>query len=153
MKILYPLIGMVLCASSMNAADGYRTLNVSLNDGSKVEVELSEKLCAMFVDDDFVITGGDAEITVPKAKIESFSFAKEAGVGAVGTDSAAPRFEGGSLRFDSLPVNSVVTVSNLYGQILARTTASGSYSMALNTLSKGVILVNVNGLTYKIAVK
>lgn len=153
MKIIYSIAGMALCALSMSAADNYRSVAISLNDGSKVEIHLTDELSASFNEENLVVTGIDADVTVPKAKIKSFSFSTVSALEAVETGENAPRVEGGELVFDALPANSTVAVYNAAGQLVSSAKVAGKYSVSLAGIPKGVALVNVNGLTYKIVVK
>lgn len=153
MKILYPVIGMALCALSMSAADGYRSIAVNLTDGTKVEVDLANSLQAAFIDDAFIITGAGADVAVPKTKIQSFTFSKTTGIDGAVDAGQAPRLEGGCLNFYALAENTAVTVCNASGQVVSEACVSGNYSISLSELPRGVVFVNVNGLTYKIVVK
>lgn len=153
MKILYLLIVMVLGVPFMSVADSYRSVAINLTDGTTVEVNLTDDLTASFDRENMFVTGADADITVPKTQIKSFVFNKEASLATVGADSTAPRIDGGNLVFDTLPANSELAFYDAAGRLLSSRRASGRYVVAFSELPKGVVLLNVNGVTYKIAVK
>ena len=80
-------------------------MRVNLNDGSNVEVNLTAKMNASFTKDNFVISGGENDIKVPRADIKSFTFHEAArdGIENVGADNAAPVIDGDSMTFGNLP--------------------------------------------------
>lgn len=80
-------------------------MRVNLNDGSNVEVNLAAKMNASFTKDNFVISGGENDIKVPRADIKSFTFHEAArdGIENVGADNAAPVIDGDSMTFGNLP--------------------------------------------------
>ena len=153
MKFRYLFVGMTLCALTASGADGYRSVAINLNDGTKVEVNLTDQLEASFQKDNLVVTGVDADVKVPKSAISSFTFSKLTGIGSVSAGSAAPVVEGGSLVFGELPDGTVVTVCSQNGQVISSATVSGFYSVSMASLPQGVVLVSVGGVTYKIVVK
>lgn len=145
------MLAMSLCAS----AEGYRSVAVNLADGSKVEINLADKLSASFDDENFIITGGTQDVTVPRADIKSFTFSTQeiSGVDEVGADTAAPVISDGKMSFSDLPAASVVTVYNPAGALLLSEKAEGDYSLELSKLPAGTVIVKVNNVVFKIATR
>lgn len=155
-KIYSALLAMALATAPAIADSGYRSLVVSQHDGSKVAVNLTDDLSAQFVDGMFVVTGSEADLSVEQSKIASFEFLTTTGIHDAAVDgSAAPVVSGGSLLLTALPAGSSVAVYAVSGTKVAgaELPAGGDYSLPLATLAPGVYLVNVNGVTYKIATR
>lgn len=154
MKHFYTAIAMLamsLCAS----AEGYRSVAVNLADGSKVEINLADELSASFDDENFIITGGEQDVTVPRSSIQSFTFSTKeiSGIDEVGADVAAPVISGGMMNFTGLPAGSVVAVYTPAGVLLRSEQAEGDYSLELSTLPAGTVIVKVNNVAFKIATR
>ncbi len=153
MKHFYAAVAMLamsLCAS----AEDYYSVKVHLTDGSKVSVDLSEKLSAMFTAENFIITGGDTDVTVPRKSIKSFEFSTDnSAVNDINADTAAPVVSGNMLSFNDLPDGSTIAVFDLSGKLLMSATASGSYTLDLSGIAASPVIVKVNNVAYKIATK
>ena len=153
MKHFYVAVAL-LAASFCASAQAYRSVAVNLKDNTKVEINLTDDFTATFEEGNFVVSGVDTDITVPAAKIKSFSFSKDvAGLGNVAADTEAPVFNGDSMMFNNLPEGSVVEVYNLAGALLFSEHVSGSYTLDLSTLTASPVIVKVNQVAYKIATK
>lgn len=153
MKKIFSAIALLAAVASGSAAPGYHAMRVNLNDGSNVEVNLASEMNASFTKDNFVISGGENDIKVPRADIKSFTFheASRDGIENVGTDNAAPVIDGDSMTFGNLPEGSVIAVYAVNGALLSQATVSGNYVLSLSALPAGTVIVNVNGISYKIA--
>ena len=108
---------------------------------------------ASFTKDNFVISGGENDIKVSRADIKSFTFHEAArdGIESVGADNAAPVIDGDSMTFGNLPEGSVIAVYAVNGALLSQATVSGDYVLSLSALPASTVIVNVNGISYKIA--
>ena len=153
MKKIFSSLALLAAVASGSAAPGYHSLTVNLNNGSTVEVNLAAEMKASFTKENFVISGGENDIKVPRTDIASFTFNEAAfdGIEAVGADTAAPVIDGDNMMFGNLPEGSVVAVYAVNGVLLSQATVSGSYVLSLSTLPAGTVIVNVNGISYKIA--
>lgn len=153
MKKIFSAIALLAAVASGSAAPGYHSMRVNLNDGSNVEVSLAAEMNASFTKDNFVISGGENDIKVPRADIQSFTFHEAAsdGIENVGADNAAPVIDGDSMTFGNLPEGSVIAVYAVNGALLSQVTVSGNYVLSLSSLPGGTVIVNANGISYKIA--
>lgn len=156
MKKIYSALAIFVAAGLCVSAQVFKSVTVNLAGGSKTGVNLSDELVVVFNDEYLVITGGEQEVSVPRAQIESFTFSETeySGIDRVNVDpESAPVMHGGSISFSSLPDGSSVAVYTANGALVSQATVTGSYSIDLSTLPVGTLLVNVNGVAYKIAVK
>lgn len=55
------------------------------------------------------------------------------------------------MTFGNLPEGSVIAVYVVNGALLSQVTVSGNYVLSLSSLPGGTVIVNVNGISYKIA--
>lgn len=155
MKRIYSALALFVAAGLCVSAQAFKSVAVNLADGSKTEVNLSDDLSAVFDDENLVITGSDQDIAVPRSQIKSFTFSEKeySGIDRVNGDASAPVLVGGSMVFSDLPEGSVVAVYTANGALVSQAAVKGAYTLDLSTLPAGTILVNVNGVAYKIAVK
>ena len=83
----------------------------------------------------------------------TYEVSEEQGIRNLESDKASSfKFDGEMLLFPSLKTGSTVAIHTLNGTIVFRKTieADGDYSFPLSHLNKGVYMVSVDGLTYKI---
>lgn len=151
-KIL--LASLVAIGVSGASGAGFNCLQVSLSDGSQVDIRMSEELRVKFTETQLVAVGTDADVAVDRDDIVYFNhiFKDWGAVTGVSEDSA-PRFEGNSLMFDALPDGSSVAVFDTAGVKVMSQTASGSHELRLGSLPSGVYVVRVNNLSYKVTVR
>ena len=104
-----------------------------------------------------IISGEDIDVIYALDNFARYTYSDQEPtvIKDIRTDEAKARFEGESLIFPSLKANNTISVYTLNGvQIIKKTVhEDGEYAFPLSALRKGVYLVNVNGLTYKIAKK
>ncbi len=155
MKRIYSALALFAAAGLCLSAQSYKSVAVNLADGSKTEVNLSDDLSAAFDDENLVITGGDQNISVLRSSIKSFTFSEKAysGIEQVDGGASAPVLVGDSMVFSGLPDGSVVAVYPANGALVSQAAVKGAYTLDLSTLPAGTVLVNVNGVAYKIAIK
>lgn len=148
MRKILTLILATTFSLSMWAA-GYSTVCVNLTDGSQVKIMMAESLKLTFNQNELVATGSDSDVTVPKANIVNFTHLSESGVDGVesGPDYT---FVNGVMEFSNLPSQSVIAVYDQSGRTMLREVAEGYYTLSLNRFSKGVYVVTVNNVSYKI---
>lgn len=133
---------------------GYNCLKVGLADGSQVDIRMSDDLRVKFTESQLVAVGTDTDVAVDRDNILYFNHDYEDwdSVKEVSTDSA-PRFNGDSMLFDSLPDGSVIAVFDMAGATVMSHTASGSHELRLGLLPAGVYVVRVNNMSYKVTVR
>lgn len=155
MKKLHTVLAFVTLALFGSSAQSYRSVAVNLNDGSNVEINLSDNLSATFSEDALILSNGDQEVSVPRNNIKSFTFSKDpySGISEIESEKNSPTLIGANMVFDCLPENSKITVYDLAGVVLKEDIASGFYSIDLSEFTSGPVIVKVNGISYKIAVK
>lgn len=133
-------------------AGPYGTVSVELNDGTKVDITMSEKLSLSFSGSHLIVGGSDADVEIPKEKILAFRHLEYNAVNEMGKD-AGVEYSGRSMRFTGLGADSRISVFDLKGNCLRSAEASGDYELSLEGLAPAVYVVRVNGMSYKIAVR
>lgn len=133
---------------------GYNCLKVSLQDGSHVNIFMSDDLRVRFTETHLVATGSNADVSVDRSSIFSFDhvYDKSGAVGDVLAEQTA-RFTGDTMQFDSLPEGSVITVFDTRGAAVMSQIASGSHELSLGSLPSGVYVITVNNMSYKVTVR
>jgi len=156
MKKIYKILAAALLSgvSAIGASAAvYHGLTVSLNDGTTVSVELSDEFSATFTGSHLHLVSATREVDVPREKLVSFAFTGEDGIDAVDADGDAPVVGGGKISFTGLADGTVVAVHDLAGRLLSQEVVSGSHTVDLGSLAPGVVIVSVNGVSYKVNVK
>ncbi|MCM1521012.1 MAG: hypothetical protein NC098_09525 [Lachnoclostridium sp.] len=152
--ILSILFAMVALGPKVSAA-GFHTLKVMLTDDTQSEFVLSDEFKASFTADALHIFTSSKEIDIPKDQVKSFVFSEDGGAGISDVEVAGQQaqFDGETLTVTGLKAGSVVAVYGVDGRCLSKAEATGEYVINLGELTKGVVIVNVNGVSYKINVK
>lgn len=130
----------------------YDKVRVDLADGSKVEIELSEKLSLSFNDTHLLVKGSNADVEIPKEKIVTFSHNQSSGVADAAIEQSVD-FDGRVMRFSGLADGSLITIHNLSGACMRSFTTDGDCQLSLEDLPAGVYIVAVNNVSYKISLK
>ena len=135
-------------------AASYNMVCVNLSDGSTVKIVMTESLEIQFDDENLVANSDGSEVTVPKTNIVNFrhTYDDGAAVENILTDNDLT-FENGMLLFNDLPVDAVISVYDLSGKLLQRVNAEGNFALSLDGLAKGIYIVNVNNVSYKVNIK
>ena len=135
-------------------AASYNMVCVNLSDGSTVKIVMTESLEIQFDDENLVANSDGSEVTVPKTNIVNFrhTYDDGAAVENVLIDNGLT-FENGILLFNDLPVDAVISVYDLSGKLLQRVNAEGNFTLSLDGLAKGIYIVNVNNVSYKVNIK
>lgn len=134
-------------------AAAYDRLSIHLTDGSKVDVNLCDEMSITFTPTELVATTDGVDVKVSRSEISHFSHSTTSGISDIeysGTDFGR---EGNSIVFSALPENSEISVYNLAGIEVLKTTVGGDYTLSLDGYAQGVYVVTVNNISYKIAVK
>ena len=146
MKKIYTALALLAAVGLGSGAQTFKSVAVTLQGGSEVEMKLTENL---------LVTAGDQDVAVPRGTIESFTFSDKAfsGIDTPQADGAAPVVAGGNLVFGNLPGGSRVEVYSISGALVSEVVVSGEYTLGLDTLPAGAVVVKVNGVAYKIAAR
>lgn len=137
-------------------ADGYRSVFVTLADGSVTQINLQEDLQTDFSPTEISFTGNGVEVVFERAKVASFTFSPTVGVRSLETaGDAAPVMVSGrrGLSLSNLPAGSKVAVIAADGRKVTERTVSGDCRIELADLPVGAYIVSINGMSYKFVVK
>lgn len=153
-KVLTLLASALMLSMSATAADGYRSITITLNNGQHTVVDMTDNLSASFTTENLVVTGTTADLEIPRAQLKSFTFGTEStGVSSISVEESQPLLGSDKISFNNLPDNTPVVVFNAAGQTLYSATVSGNYEISLSNLPKGVVIINVSGNSYKLILK
>lgn len=124
-------------------------------DGSKVAFALTEKPKVTFNENSLMINTTTVSVSYDLEDMAKFTYEDpgEEGIRNIENDKESSfKFDGEMLLFPSLKAGSKVAIHNLGGVLVfARTIeAAGDYSFPISHLDKGVYVVSVDGLTYRI---
>ena len=133
-------------------------LYVWKKDGSKVAFALSEEPKVTFSENSLMINSTTVTVSYDLEDMAKFTYedSESQGIRNIENDKESSfKFDGEMLLFPSLKVGSKVAIHNLGGVLVFSRTieAAGDYSFPLSHFDKGVYMVTVNGLTYKIVKK
>lgn len=130
-------------------------LVVWAKDGLQVSYALTEKPRVTFTETDLEITTNSLHISYPLETMERFTYEKETtSITDLNSEEAFPFiFDGNALIFPNLKANGSVSIYSLNGAPVFKRTVfnDGKYAFSISTLKTGIYIINVNGLTYKIA--
>ena len=127
-------------------------------DGSKVAFALTEKPIVTFSETSLMINTTTVSVSYDLEDMAKFTYedSAEEGIRNIENDKESSfKFDGEMLLFPSLKARSKVAIHNLGGVLVFSRTieVAGDYSFPLSHLDKGVYVVSVDGLTYKIVKK
>ena len=130
-------------------------LYVWKKDGSKVAFALSEEPKVTFSENSLMINSTTVTVSYDLEDMAKFTYedSESQGIRNIENDKESSfKFDGEMLLFLSLKAGSKVAIHNLGGVLVFSRTidAAGDYSFPLIHLDKGVYVVSVDGLTYKI---
>jgi hypothetical protein len=127
-------------------------------DGSKVAIPVSDYPSVHFYDDCIDVWSDKMDLTYSIEQIAKFTYEDidDAGIKNIENDEAISfKIDGEMILFSLLRAGSTISINSLSGTFVFKRTiqTAGVYSFPLSHLDKGVYLVSVNGLTYKIIKK
>lgn len=146
------LLVALLLGGSLFAGAKFSNIVVNLNSGGKTVVSIDSSLHAGFSETEMLFKSNTVDIAIARSEIKDFSFEKDAGVSSP-TAELGVSFAADALSFSNLPQNSSIRIYNAAGIMFLSDTASGNYRISTSKLPKGVNLVKVNNLTYKVNIK
>lgn len=156
MKKIFFIIVLLLQVCLAVTAQEIRThLVVWAKDGTQVAYALKEQPVLSFTDSTMLIRTTLMEINYPLNQMAKFSYEtrEDMAVRDINTDQTMFVLNEESLLFLNLKPDSHVGLYTISGQtVFCRTISSyGEYAFPLSQLTRGIYLVQVNGLTCKIA--
>ena len=124
-------------------------------DGSKVAFALSEEPKVTFSENSLMINTTTVSVSYDLEDMAKFTYEdpESQGIRNIENDKDSSfKFDGEMLLFLSLKAGSKVAIHNLGGVLVFSRTieVAGDYSFPISHLDKGVYVVSVDGLTYKI---
>ena len=124
-------------------------------DGSKVAFALTEKPIVTFSETSLMINSATVSVTYDLEDMAKFTYedSESQSIRNIENDKESSfKFDGEMLLFSSLKAGSKVAIHNLGGVLVFSRTieVAGDYSFPISHLDKGVYVVSVDGLTYKI---
>ena len=127
-------------------------------DGSKVAFALTEKPTVTFSENSLMINTTTVSVGYDLEDMAKFTYEdpESQGIRNIENDKESSfKFDGEMLLYPSLKAGSKVAIHNLGGVLVFSRTieAAGNYSFPISHLDKGVYVVSVDGLTYKIVKK
>lgn len=151
------LVSVFALVSALSVSAKYRSVTVHLKNQTTVTVDLAEDLAVRFNDLEMIVSGSSVEnrrVIIEKSDIDKFEHSLTAGIDNAVTDAGTPVFENGAMSFSNLPAGTQVQVFDIAGRELRNETAvGGNFTLDLSTLTSGTYVVNINGKSFKIAVK
>lgn len=136
------------------AEDTRTTLVILANDGTKVAYSLYDKPKITFTKTEMVISTLSVEVRYKLENMSKFSYGgvELSSLTDIKTNNHPFKLDGESLLFPFLKSNSIVAIYNLNGNLIFNkiTENEGQYTFPLSNLIKGVYIVKVNGINYKI---
>ena len=154
MKKIFLLLALIFVSYNIMAQENNTQLVVWAKDGTKVAYMLSEKPKITFTDTDLVITANDIEVNYALDNMARFTYESNGNTAIrnIESDEVSIKLDGESLLFPDLKANSSIAVYTLNGTLVVKKTIrqDGEYVFPVSSLSDGVYMISVNGLTYKI---
>lgn len=144
---------LMMMLGAMIHAQEYESATLTMVNGTTTTVKFSGEPTIKFTDGKLIITTDEATTEFDRQDIRQLTYNVVAGVENVNRDDISIDNNGEALVFSNLPYGSKVNVYDLSGRLLKSETASGnSFELPFNSLSKGIYIVSVNGVSTKISV-
>ena len=129
-------------------------LVILTKDGSTQTFELAEQPVVTIAGTNLKVVSNTADVTIPLNEIVRYTFFKRnaTNIEEVGSVKESVDYQDGVLTMDGLTAGSVVNVYAMDGRLVqsATVTQDGTYRHSLSSLARGVYIVKVNNLSYKI---
>lgn len=139
------------------AAKPIINLAVYAKDGLKVWYALDEKPKITFTDTDLIITTKGVEVSYPLKDMARLIYENKevTGIKKLHDDKVLFTLDGESIIFPCLKIKDIVSLYAINGTLIFKKNIStdGEYAFSLSDIAKGVYIVKVNSLTYKILKK
>ena len=154
MKKVYATLILAVFALPLWSSD-YNTVVVSLRDGTEVTIKMSKQLTLQFDDTNLNAKSETIDINIPKDKITNFTHTYMQDTNGIDTPEVNDviSFENNGVRIDNLPANSIITLYTLTGQLVREVLAEGECFLAFQDFKKGIYILKINSISYKINIK
>lgn len=149
MKKLLWLAFTFAIASQANAI-GYKSVVVTLHDGSSTKIDLTDGMKTTFDETNVVFADDVFHLEFEKSQVAKFEFSETSGINEIGASGA--EFEHGILTLSGMPSNSKIAIYTIAGTCVEAIEFAGNCNIDLNNLQAGVYIVNINNVSYKIAI-
>lgn len=156
-KLLIVFVFLLMAVPSLWAQNQPNILVVWGINGTSSVFAISEKPVVSFTDANLVIISNEVEVTYPLDNLSKITYDYDESmiVYDMQTDEKIFAIKGNILIFPSLKANSHVVIFSVNGKLFFQktTTQIGTFSYDICNLPKGIYLICVNDLSYKILVK
>lgn len=148
-KSLWLALMLVLAVNA--GAVSYKSVLVTLLDGSTSQINLSEDLKTTFDEENIIFSDGTFTVELEKAQVNKFEFSETTGIDQAQIAGATQILKSGILTLNGMPDNSKVSIFTTSGKCVYETSFSQSCSIDLNALPAAIYVVKVNNVSLKIA--
>ena len=133
-------------------AEGYAGILVTMVDGTTATISFEENPVIKLQPEKLIVQTDVATTEFDRSAVSRFNYVTDLnGIDIIGKDDVAVVGNGSSLYFSNLPADSDIKLYSTEGKLLKSATATGSYHIGIADLPTGVYIVNVNGVSTKIA--
>lgn len=148
----------VFFSLSVMAEDVPTDLVVWAKDGTKVSYKLDESPKITFTDENLVITTNSVEVNYELSQMARITYERTDLTGIINVDGKKVNpfnFTGESLLFPASNTDVTVKIYSTDGKLVIdhNVRKGDTLAFSLNFLNKGIYMVSVNGVTYKIVVR
>ena len=147
------LLTMLLMAMGfVSYAEGYAGILVTMVDGSTATISFDENPVIKLQPEKLIVKTDVATTEFDRSAVARFNYVTDlSGVEVIEKNDVEVVNKGGVLSFANLPTASEIKLYSVDGKLLKNEIATGSYTLELTNLSTGIYIVNVNGVSTKIA--
>ena len=143
---------LLMAMSFVSYAEGYAGILVTMVDGSTITISFDENPVIKLQPEKLIVQTDVATTELDRSAVSRFNyFTNLSGIDLIGKDDIDVVGSGSSLYFSNLPADSDIKLYSTEGKLLKSATATGSYHIEIADLPAGVYVVNVNGVSTKIA--
>lgn len=149
-KLLLTMLLMALGVVSY--AEGYAGILVTMVDGSTATISFDENPVIKLQPEKLIVKTDVATTEFDRSAVARFNYVTDLnGVEVIEKNDVEVVNKGGMLSFANLPTDSEIKLYSVDGNLLQNVIATGCYTLELSNLSTGIYIVNVNGVSTKIA--
>lgn len=150
-KIL--LISFLLAGTVFSFAESRLSLVILLNDNSQIVYSLSEEPKITFTKSDMLVKTNTLDVSYALDNVVRYTYeSRDVATDVIDISNESQIVQQRDmLLFENLQKGSNIDVYTASGMLVlhCQTTSSGAYALPIEILLRGVYVVNVNGLTYK----
>ncbi len=145
---------MMMVVANIMYSQEYDGITLTMTDGTTTIVKLTgDRPVIKFVDDKFVVTTADATTEFNRSDIALLNYNEGAGIETINQDDISIDSNGDALIATGLPANSNILVYSIDGRLISSEKSNDeTFVLQFNSLSQGVYIVSVNGVSTKISI-